>query len=118
MMGKVLAVCWAVFLASLIACSQPSASESRLSKEIEFLIHEVEKSSCRFLRNGKSYSAHEAANHMRMKYDYAGSKIHDITSFIEKVATKSSLTGRPYFIECDGRPREPSAVWLKSRLAD
>lgn len=85
-----------------------SSSETQtLSEEqkIEQLLKAVESlSDAVFLRNDKEYSAKEAAKHLRQKWAAASGEIKSATSFIDLVASKSSLTGESYQIRhADGR---------------
>lgn len=51
-----------------------------------------------FDRNGTAHTPVEAADHLQMKRKKAGSKIKTARDFIEKIASKSSITGKPYLI--------------------
>lgn len=87
-------------------------------EKIERLIVAVEvQQGAKFVRNGTTYSAQEAAEHLRMKVKHAGSRVQTVSDFIEKIATKSSITGKPYSIElADGRTLTTSD-FLRSELA-
>ena len=83
--------------------------------EIQHLLDMVGDSGCTFNRNGKEHTADEARDHLAMKYRRAGSRIKTAESFIKYLASESSWTGKPYFIECDGAS-VPSRDWLTDRL--
>ena len=87
------------------------------AQKIQALIHSVETlKGAVFIRNGSEYDAAKAAEHLRRKLDYAGSKIRTADQFIDKLATGSSMTGRPYQIRfADGRTVE-SAVFFREQL--
>lgn len=51
-----------------------------------------------FIRNGEEHKAKDAAAHLRMKREKAGNRIKTAKDFIEKVASKSSFSGKPYQI--------------------
>jgi hypothetical protein len=69
-----------------------------------------------FIRNGSEYEGTKAAEHLRMKLDYAGKRIKTVDQFIDKLATASSMTGKPYKIRfADGRTVE-SAVYFREQL--
>jgi len=51
-----------------------------------------------FVRNGDEHKAKDAAAHLRMKKEKAGSRIKTAKDFIDKVAAKSSFSGKPYQI--------------------
>lgn len=51
-----------------------------------------------FIRNGEEHKAKDAAAHLRMKREKAGNRIKTAKDFIEKAASKSSFSGKPYQI--------------------
>jgi hypothetical protein len=65
-------------------------------EKIEQLLSSIEAdSSVVFIRNDAEHSATEAAEHLRAKWSAAGD-INSADEFIEKIASKSSLSGEPY----------------------
>lgn len=73
------------------------------NREIEFLLSFVASSDCVFIRNGKEYQGNEASEHLTRKYDYAKGRIRSAEDFINKIASKSSMTRRPYLVHCSGK---------------
>ena len=107
----------ALALVWLMVVPMAALSETEpVDREIAYLLDTISRSNCRFIRNGIAYSAVEAREHMEKKYDYARSRIKSAEAFIRYVATKSSMTGEPYLIECDGQTM-PCADWLQDALA-
>ena len=98
---------------------RPGVAHAQLSEaqKIQALIHSVETlQGAVFIRNGTEYDAAKAASHLRMKLDYAGKKVRTAEQFIDKLATGSSMTGKPYKIRfADGRTVE-SAVFFHEQL--
>jgi Family of unknown function (DUF5329) len=86
--------------------------------EINFLLGFIESSGCEFYRNGSWYDSKRAQAHLRDKYEMlAGTgQINTAEDFIEKAATKSSLSGRPYQIRCGGGEAVTSNQWLRDVL--
>ena len=76
-------------------------------KKIEALIVKVEgMTEAVFIRNGRNYSAALAAEFLRRKWRTYESDIRSAMDFIEKVASFSSRSGKPYCIRWpDGRER-------------
>lgn len=95
------------------ATTLPSAERTK----IEALIAVVEKlPDAVFVRNGKSYDAATAAKFLRGKWRDRAREIRTAEEFIERVATKSSTTGKPYLVRYrDGR-EIPTAVLLRDEL--
>lgn len=84
--------------------------------EIEYLLQEIGSSGCTFIRNGKEHAADAAEDHLRMKYR-RGKRYADTTeNFIDRLATASSWSKKPYMIECPGEDRMPTGTWLHLRL--
>ena len=106
----ILSVCLGLASASDL----PSAEE----RKIEVLIAGVEQmTDAVFIRNGKNYSAPVAAEFLRRKWAARRSEIHSAAEFIEKVASFSSTTGKPYSIRWrDGRERW-SAEYFRTQLS-
>jgi hypothetical protein len=114
-LGVLLLLVWMAHAAGGEASALPD-SERRL---IEALITSVEQlRDARFIRNGKDYSAPDAARFLRTKWESREAEVRSAQDFIEKVATRSSTTGRPYLIRhADGR-EQPSAELLRARLSE
>ena len=87
--------------------------------EINYLLGSIESSGCEFYRNGSWYDSKRAQAHLRDKYQMlaAADQISTAEDFIEKAATKSSLSGRPYQVRCGGGEAVTSNQWLRAVLA-
>lgn len=85
-----------------ISVAAPSAHEqSRIDRLIRYV--ETQKS-ITFIRNGAEYGCAEAARFLRSKMDTMGADVTSARDFIDRVATRSSTTGRPYQVKLsDGR---------------
>lgn len=88
--------------------------------EINYLLGFIERSGCKFYRNGSWYDSHRAQSHLRDKYNYLAAHDHIKTTddFIEQAATRSSMSGEQYQIQCDAGPAVPSNLWLRTALGD
>jgi len=69
-----------------------------------------------FIRNGTEHTAAQAADHLRTKRKAAGKKIKTARDFIEQLATRSSLSGKPYLIRTGDGRETPAGSWLAERL--
>ncbi|MCK7503296.1 MAG: DUF5329 domain-containing protein [Desulfobacterales bacterium] len=87
--------------AALRAADLPPAEEKR----IEALIAAIERmADAAFIRNGRAYDAAAAGEFLRRKWRLCAADVRSADDFIEKVASFSSTTGRPYRIRfSDGR---------------
>ena len=103
----------------LLALSMPATVFADLAEtEIEYLITTVGESGCTFIRNGSRHEAEDAASHMRLKYQRGKRYATSAELFIERLASKSSFSGKPYAIECPGSDAVPSGEWLTARLQE
>lgn len=87
----------AVFLASVTF-----ADEATMNAEIDFLLETVAASGCTFIRNGSEHDAEAARDHLSLKRRRGKRYFDSADEFIERIASKSSWSGKPYRIRCDG----------------
>lgn len=104
----------ALQLASTVARAELDAQGQR---EVAALLSFVGQSRCTFIRNGKTYKAVDAKNHLELKLKYLieQNRVSSAEEFIEKAGTESSFSGKPYLVDCDGNV-QASADWLKDEL--
>jgi hypothetical protein len=110
---------YSLLLVAFASCCAvwPSGAEPSAAAEIESLLSAVAGSSCTFIRNGTSHLPADARDHMKLKYDHLRKRIHTAEDFIEMAGSQSSLSGRPYLVECAGAPQRRTRDWLLERLA-
>lgn len=107
---------------ALAACTTlvAAAGEARpaVQAEITGLLNRLETSGCRFNRNGTWYSASEAKSHLLDKLHYIENRttLASTEQFIEMAASKSSVSGQPYLVQCGTSPAQASATWLAAQL--
>jgi hypothetical protein len=111
MMGS--ALLQGLILASVAHANPPKDVEL----EANFLLDYVQESGCQFYRNGTWFEAKKAQMHLRDKYNYlvARNLINTTGDFIDLAATKSSLTGLTYKVNCNG-VTIASNQWLRDEL--
>ncbi len=105
-----------IALLTATACvSAAPSSEARA--EIAQLMASLSNSSCQFQRNGSWYGAAEARSHLQRKYDYLLKKnqVDTAEQFIERAASRSSLSGKPYRVKCAGTEQD-AAAWFGGQL--
>jgi hypothetical protein len=112
----VLVVTWS-FAIPLWAWSAPPPKQAQ--SEVIHLLNYLDQSGCEFFRNGTWHDAHEAKNHLEMKYTYLANKnlVRSADDFIARAATVSSVSGQAYQVRCNGGAAVSSADWLRAELS-
>ena len=109
--------CVSVALLLLSSTAHPAPTSDVEKKRIESLISTVENlKDAKFVRNGTEYDCKAAAEHMRDKWQYAGSKVKTARDFITLIATKSSQSGKPYLIRFKDGTQVESGKYLTEQL--
>ncbi|QOL51967.1 DUF5329 domain-containing protein [Massilia litorea] len=95
-----------------------AAPEPKAQAEIAHLLDYVATPGCQFNRNGSWHDGSEARAHLQKKYDYLVKRdlVTNAESFIERGATQSSMSGKPYLVKCGGGKAVASAVYMKEEL--
>jgi len=90
-----------------------------VASEVEQLLTFVQTSGCQFNRNGKWYDSVEAAKHIGKKYRYVNKRglVKSTEDFIKYAATKSSMSGKIYTVQCADGELLKSSKWLIDELA-
>jgi hypothetical protein len=94
----------------------PGPSHAGMASEIDHLLAYIETSGCTFNRNGTIHNSQDASEHIRKKYTHTKRYIKTTEDFIQYAATKSSISGKPYQVTCEGF-EIPTAKWLADELA-
>ncbi len=110
----------ATFLIAVLFSGILSQATAASVADVEFghLLGYLERSGCAFYRNGSWYSASDARAHLDMKYRYLLDRglVDTTEDFIDRAATASSMSGKPYQVQCDGHEPVSSAEWLTTEL--
>lgn len=105
----------AAIAAPLAGAAEPLPAAERA--KIDSLIVFIEKlPNATFIRNGKSYDAATAAKFLRGKWRNRANEIRTAEEFIERVATKSSTSGKPYLVRLENGREIPAATLLREHL--
>ncbi len=113
--SPLLALIIALNLLPAARAAPPAAAEI----EINHLLGLIEESGCEFFRNGTWYDAQRARAHLRAKYEAlaANNQIKTAEDFIEKAASNSSISGRPYQIKCGSGTAILTSQWFSEALS-
>ncbi|CAG2153261.1 hypothetical protein LMG31506_04786 [Cupriavidus yeoncheonensis] len=110
--------CLIVLAVSTTVTAQAGEPNPAVRAEITSLLARLEASGCRFNRNGTWYSAPDAKHHMLVKLRYIEDRttLASAEQFIELAGSKSSITGKPYLVQCGEASAQTSATWLTAQL--
>jgi hypothetical protein len=105
-------------LAAFMGPALPAQAQARAGDDVQHLLDYLGRSGCQFNRNGDWYDARAARDHLQEKYDYLKKRdlVPDAQAFIERAASKSSMSGKPYQVRCGNGQPVPSARWLGAEL--
>jgi hypothetical protein len=114
-MHRMIAITMLFALLALPAFAQQDVEQQKIA----YLIDSVATlQGATFIRNGSEYDAKRAADHMRLKLRFAGSRVKTAEDFITYCGTGSSISGIRYTIRFrDGRVVD-SATFLLGKLAE
>jgi len=92
-------------------------------KKINFLLSEISRLDAVFVRNDSDHTPEEAVSHLRMKLERArkswfapAREKWTVEMFIDRIASKSSLSGKPYLIRFKDGKTVLAREWLVERL--
>ncbi|MGZ9170580.1 MAG: DUF5329 family protein [Candidatus Binatia bacterium] len=106
-------------LVSLTAVSFVNAQNlAAIEKQkIEALIKQVgDLKEAKFVRNGSTYEPATAVRFLRGKWNANKADINSARDFIEKIATKSGTSGKPYLMRYSDGKEIPSREFLLAEL--
>jgi uncharacterized protein DUF5329 len=107
----------ALMLLGLLAL--PAIGQDIERQKIAYLIDSVATlRGATFIRNGTEYDAARAADHMRLKLRFAGSRVKTAEDFITYCGTGSSVSGTSYSIHFHDGQTIDSATYLHGKLAE
>jgi hypothetical protein len=94
--------------------SAPPTEKQKIARLLEML---EKAEGLTFIRNDAEYPSTAARKWMEYKLGKTTDTITTANDFIDKIATRSKQSGRPYLVRLpDGQTTE-SAHWLRARLA-
>jgi Family of unknown function (DUF5329) len=101
---------------ALLACSAALATPlpDVACQEVEALLQALQHSGCRFNRSGVWYTGAQARAHLRDKLQQLERRMlmRSTQDFIDLAASTSSISGKPYLVQCEAAQPVESKVWL------
>ena len=101
----------------LMPVSSAFAQPGTMDEEINFLISKVGRDGCVFIRNDRRYTGRQARVHLQSKLELNAALVHNTEEFIDKIASISADTGKPYLIRCARQYQFSAYEWFTMLLA-
>lgn len=122
MMSSKLLSNWCLTLTIVLTLAlSPSIADDHVdetvSAEIDYILDTVEASDCTFIRNGKEHEADSARSHLELKRRRGKKYFETAEEFIDRLASSSSWSGKPYHIRC-GEEQVLAKDWFMNVLQD
>jgi hypothetical protein len=97
----------------------PAIALAEPELDVDREISHLAESDCKFYRNGSWHDSARAVKHLNRMYSWLEKRDLVLTTeaFIERAATESSRSGKPYLVRCPNEAELPSAEWLREELA-
>jgi hypothetical protein len=110
-----------IFIVAMLVFSVASFAKDTngdTQREISHLFEYLRNSNCEFYRNGTWYGPDEAGSHLNRKYQYLLKRglVKSAEQFIDRAASKSSMSGKPYLVRCGGSDTVESSFWFTEEL--
>jgi len=116
-MKRLKIICGALLVFVSIVVIQAAEQAPTEKEKIEALIKHIEGlKDAKFIRNDNDYDAKTAARFLRGKWRANEKQIKTATDFIEKAASMSSTSGKPYVIRFKGGRDVKCEEYLKEEL--
>lgn len=116
-MRKLIASLLFILAAFVLNATEPPINSQTEDNKIDALLTYVgTQTNVKFIRNGSEYDNTTAVKFLRGKWDRQRASVGSAREFIEKIASRSSTTGKPYRIRLSDGREVDSAVFLSDRL--
>lgn len=108
-----------VILLALWLVFMPAANgEDTMNLEIDYLLDTVAASDCVFIRNGSEHDGDSARDHLNLKRRRGKRYFSSADEFIDRLASSSSWSDKPYHIRCGEEDQQLAKDWFTAVLDD
>jgi len=109
------ALCLLAVICTTCFAAEP---EDQTGTEISHLMTYLVASGCEFNRNGSWYKPEKAVEHIERKYRYLVKRglVDSTEQFIDRAASRSSMSGRAYLVKCGADEPVESSAWFTDEL--
>lgn len=113
-MKKIICAVFALLMTLPAYAKLNAHEEARINAMLDAL---GQKKDLIFVRNGDAHNCEEAVSHLRLKLGNTRGRIDTAEQFIDKVASSSSMTGKPYIVRIPGKSDENAKPFLHALIA-
>lgn len=107
----------ALFAGLVLAAQVLATPSSAEDRRIERLIAQVAvRADILFIRNGQVHDAQAAVDHLRLKWRRGREAITTAEEFVTVLASRSSVSGKPYLIRFSDGREVTAQAWLMEEL--
>lgn len=114
-MKKIICIAVAFLMTLPVYAKLNAYEEARINAMLNSL---ARKKDLTFVRNGETHNSEEAVSHLRLKLSNTRNRIDTAEQFIDKVASSSSITGKPYIVKIPGKPDEYAQPYLHKLIVE
>ncbi|RUT66773.1 hypothetical protein CKG00_10545 [Morganella morganii] len=105
--------------AGLLLVSEAFALSPQEETRVENLLTAVGKQEqLIFIRNSSEHNAADAESHLRLKLSKTKKRLDTAKQFVDKVASGSSISGKPYQVKLPGSDPVDAKIYLTELLAE
>ena len=101
-----------------LVCAPAAFAEEHMDGEIDHLLETVANSNCVFVRNGNEHGPEAAKDHLSLKRRRGKRYFSSTEDFIDRLASGSSWSGKPYYIRCEDGQQRLASSWFYDVLAE
>ena len=101
-----------------LVCAPAAFADETMDREIDYLLETVANSNCVFVRNGSEHGPEAAKDHLSLKRRRGKRYFSSAEEFIDRLASSSSWSGKPYYIRCDDGEQQLASSWFYDILAE
>ena len=102
-------------LALILSCT--ALADESTDREIDHLLNVVANSDCVFIRNGGEHDPDAARKHLSLKRRRGKKYFSTADEFVDRLASSSSWSGKPYYIRCGDEVQQLAGDWFSAVLA-
>jgi hypothetical protein len=115
-LGVILCGAFVLFWNEIVESQEKISEKEKIELLFEAVQRAAQNDGAIFIRNGKEYTVEEVVQHMKYKLSFARGVVTTAERFIKYIASRSTITGKPYHIKFANGAVVPAEQWLRDAL--